>query len=129
MSAPEGLERALYAQLASTVSSRLPQVLRWRKLVHMVSPPAGAHVSTPVLRSVADSLANHADRNGASCYPSVSRLASEAGCAERSVQYALGALEELGLLARDSRGGRGRATRYTLQLPVDKPGGNGASPS
>lgn len=55
----------------------------------------------------------------ASYYPNIrpgqARLASDMGIKKRAVNYRLGALEELGLIARDS-GWAGRNTRYTLNL-------------
>lgn len=43
-------------------------------------------------------LANHADPDGRNAFPAVSRLARYTRLSERSVQYALRALEDLGLI-------------------------------
>lgn len=42
-------------------------------------------------------LANHADPDGCNAFPSLARLAGYTRLSERSVRYALRALEELGL--------------------------------
>ncbi len=44
-------------------------------------------------------LANYADEHG-ECYPSVARIASSCCCSERAVQYALGQLEDKGIIKR-----------------------------
>ncbi|MDP9356584.1 MAG: helix-turn-helix domain-containing protein [Chloroflexota bacterium] len=63
-------------------------------------------------------LADHADEDGGSIFPSVARLAWKTGYSERSVQRILRDLEGRGLLAveGDKKGGRHRTTRYRLTL-------------
>jgi hypothetical protein len=47
-------------------------------------------------------LANHADPDGRNAFPSLSRLTGYTRLSERSVRYALRALEELGLIRRSA---------------------------
>jgi hypothetical protein len=93
----------------------LPPVMQWRKLLAQVKP-AGSRPSVPIVRSVGGVLANHADRLGGSCWPSLATIASEAGANRRSVLYALRELENAGLLERKRRGGHA-PTCYRLVLP------------
>ena len=95
-------------------------VQRWRRMVVLFEAPHDARCSTKCMRHVGVALADYANREGSSCFPSVARLAADTGYSERQVQYALAALERLGLIGRDRRGGRGRTTRYELACAVDK---------
>jgi hypothetical protein len=99
-------------------------VVRWRKLVRLFDPPPGSRCSRKSFQAVAAALADYADRNGSSCWPAVQRLVEDTGYSRRQVQYALAALEERRLVVRDTRGGRGRSSRYELvcRRPVDNPG-------
>jgi hypothetical protein len=45
-------------------------------------------------------LANHADRDGSDCFPAVSTVMDYTGLSERSIQYALRALEDHGTIAK-----------------------------
>lgn len=58
-------------------------------------------------------LASYADRNGV-CFPSQQRLADELGFTRRAVSGAIGELERLGYLTRETRG---RQRVYRLQDP------------
>jgi pyocin large subunit-like protein len=62
-------------------------------------------------------LADHADHNGRNAYPGVDLLAWKTGDNRRTVQRNLRKLEDLGLIVADwaPTGGRGLATRYTIQ--------------
>ena len=63
-------------------------------------------------------LVDRANGKGA-CWPSVATLARDAECCRRSVQKALAALEQRGLIAREKRHGpAGRlSTRYVVHYP------------
>lgn len=67
---------------------------------------------TPTRKVLALALADHADDDGASIYPSIARLAEKCEIDRRTVQRQLRAFEEEGLLAVVSLGGtRGKDTR------------------
>jgi len=100
------------------VAGELPPVMRWRKLL-VRSVPGECPVSTSAFRGVGAVLANHADRQGGSCFPSIETIAAEAGVSRRTALYATAALEEAGLLYRRRR--RRSSTSYVLVLPVEKP--------
>jgi pyocin large subunit-like protein len=59
-----------------------------------------------VLRALAD----HANDDGSSCYPSILTLATETSLSRRTVQATLGSLKEKGLavIVGQSKGGRGK---------------------
>jgi DNA-binding transcriptional ArsR family regulator len=63
-------------------------------------------------------LADYADKDGGSVYPSVQSLAAACGLSERAVQYTRRALEEEGLLVvvANAKGGRGKAREYRIDL-------------
>jgi hypothetical protein len=127
-SAPFAFDSALLRLAASHVPAGIETpVMRWRKLARMLNPPMSVKCSRASFQTVASALADYADANGGSCYPSVRRLAYDTGLHERTVQRALSAIESRGLLRRDARGGRGRATEYDLICPP-KPAGKGDTP-
>lgn len=108
--------------VASDLPRALPPVMQWRKLISRVGPPADAKCSVRCFRAVGRVLADYANRNGGSVFPSVETIAADAGYSERSVQHALNALEWKGLITRDKRGGRsrhggGRTSRIELVVP------------
>ncbi len=81
-------------------------------------------------------LANHADPDGRNAFPSLNRLMHYTRLSERSVRYALRALEELGLIRRSAdqeivAAYRKRADRrpnnydLVIRQPVDNPPGEG----
>jgi hypothetical protein len=71
-----------------------------------------AKFGTPTRKVLALALADHADDDGASIYPSVARLAEKCEIDRRTVQRQLRAFEEAGLLKVLSVGGmRGKDTR------------------
>jgi Helix-turn-helix domain len=61
-------------------------------------------------RLVALVLSTHMNRNGGSCYPSLTTLERETGLARKTVWKSIDALETAGLLTRERS--RGRVTRY-----------------
>jgi DNA-binding transcriptional MocR family regulator len=87
------------------VSGTASPVIRWRSLI------VASDNLTSNARLVAFVLSTHMDRNGGSCFPSITTLQREAGVARSTVCRALNQLEREGLLER-ARGGRGRPTRY-----------------
>jgi DNA-binding transcriptional ArsR family regulator len=95
-------------------------VVRWRKLLALVEPPEDAGVSTAAFRAVGHALAGYANRDGRSCRPKVETLARDSGYRPRTVQYALRALERLGLIRCTSVGGRGKTSEYVLVCPVER---------
>jgi hypothetical protein len=114
------------------IATDLPKIetltFRWRKLVRRLDP-LGKDVSRATFQLVAGALADYADRNGESCYPTVAQLAADTGRSERAVQYALRELIRWRVVEADRSGGRGRASQYRLvgarandrSVPVDKP--------
>jgi hypothetical protein len=68
-----------------------------------------------VLRALAD----HANDDGSSCYPSILRLARETSLIRKAVQTTLGTLKEKGLVVvvGQSKGGRGKTPEYHLRFP------------
>src|SRR4051812_3732827 len=64
-------------------------------------------------------LARRANDDGTGAFPSVARLVSESGNAERTVRYTLRSLEAGGWITAVAyrRGGRGHATEYRITLP------------
>lgn len=59
-------------------------------------------------------LANHADKDDASCYPSLKRIGRSAGCSEQTVRRTLKDLERWKLVTIDREAGR--VPVYTLNL-------------
>jgi len=86
----------------------------WRRLVRTLDPPAEAACSPLTFQAVAAALADYAVIGD----PSVEQLARASRSCARTVQLALAALEEHGLIVRDTRGGRGRPSRYALRRPA-----------
>jgi hypothetical protein len=68
-----------------------------------------------VLRALAD----RANDDGSSCYPSVLTLATETRLSRKTVQTTLGSLKEKGLVmvVGQSKGGRGKTPEYQLRFP------------
>ena len=73
---------------------------------------------TPAQRLVLLALAEHANQDGGSCFPSIGTLESMTGLTRRGVTKALDALD--GAVLRRERGGPGQVTRY--RLLVNEPG-------
>ena len=69
-------------------------------------------------RLLALALADHASDDGTRVFPSVGRLAAKSVQSERTVQYQLRKMEQIGWLVRvsDSTGGRGNTTEYCISL-------------
>lgn len=63
-------------------------------------------------------LADYSNDSGGSIYPAIGRVAEECGLSRRGVHTALKVLADAGLLevVEASRGGRGRTSRYSLNL-------------
>lgn len=98
-------------------------VQRWRKLVELVHPHEDARVGTMAFRATAHALATCAGRDGRGARPTIEQLRQRVGgrrpgepASERTIQYALAALERRGLIYRQQRG-RARASEITLLLP------------
>jgi Helix-turn-helix domain len=98
----------------------LPFVVVWRKAILASGLPAPA-------RHVAHVLAEHANADGGSCYPSIARLADETGHAESTVRAALASLEGAGYVdVTRTRGGRRAGDRLGLRnaYRLTKPSGS-----
>lgn len=67
-------------------------------------------------RLVLLSLADYADEDGGSIWPSVKTICSDTLLSERQVQYALRNLEQLGEIAVEQKGGGRRTTRYRILM-------------
>ena len=61
-------------------------------------------------------LADYADEDGGSCWPSVATISKETLLSERQVRYALRNLEQLGEIAIEQMGGGRRSTRYRVLM-------------
>ena len=74
----------------------------------------------PHLRLVALALASFGEADGTRIFPSKDTLAQMTGLTRRTIQSSLAQLRHLGLLLAvdGTRGGRGRATRYQMNLDV-----------
>jgi DNA-binding transcriptional MocR family regulator len=68
-------------------------------------------------RLVALVLSMHMDRNGGSCFPSLTTLARESGLGRSTVVRALAQIEEAGLIQRVG-GSHGKPTRYQARSPT-----------
>ena len=60
-------------------------------------------------------LADYADEDGGSCWPSVKTIARETLLSERQVQYCLRSLEKMGEISIEKGGGR-RSNRYRVLM-------------
>lgn len=93
----------------------IPFVVQWRRAICAEASPL-----TSTERLVGFALAQHADGNGASCFPSVDTVAKAAALKERATQDALRRLDRLGYLSRTPTKTAGHAWRgyeYRLKLP------------
>jgi predicted ArsR family transcriptional regulator len=86
------------------VSDRRSALIEWRTMI--LASDLGSSA-----RLVAFVLSTHMDRNGGSCFPSITTIQREAKLGRSTVCRALDELERSKLLER-ARGGRGRPTRY-----------------
>lgn len=84
------------------------------------------HVTSWVLRNsratlgtrlVILALADYADDNGGSCWPSVRTICRDTLLSERQVQYALRSLEQMGEITVEQKGGGRRSTMYRIVMP------------
>jgi Helix-turn-helix domain len=92
------------------VSSRTSPLVEWRRTI--VESDLGSSV-----RLVALVLSLHMDRNGGSCFPSLTTLERETGLARKTVWTSIDTLEHAGLIARERH--RGRVSHYrALGAPV-----------
>lgn len=78
-----------------------------------------AEVESPLDALVLIALADEADDDGGSCYPSMRRIAGRARVSTNTVRAHLASLENLGLVVvdRPKKQGRGHHNRYQLALP------------
>lgn len=102
------------------MSDKRPFLFRWIEAVRECRGiPASA-------KAIMLSLAGCADINGGNCFPSLRRLADEAGLKIRQTQYLLRRAQKQGLIAVHSRfkGRRQTSNMYELRLP-EKSDGHG----
>jgi DNA-binding transcriptional MocR family regulator len=85
-------------------------VVAWRTIIRESDVRSSA-------RLVALMLSTHMDRNGGSCFPSLTTLSGETGLGRSTVCRALNELDSAGLIRR-VRQGRGRPTRYLATSPA-----------
>lgn len=100
------------------MSDKRPFLFRWIEAVRKCRGiPASA-------KAIMLSLAGCADINGGSCFPSLHRLADEAGLKIRQTQYLLRRAQKQGLIAVHSRfkGRRQTSNMYELRLPEKSDG-------
>lgn len=76
-------------------------------------------------RLVLIAIANHADARGWNAWPSVEKIAEEAGVHEVTVWRSVKALEELGELVAQRRPGRPNRYRLPALDPLQSAGGEG----
>ncbi len=85
--------------------------------VHVMSWVLRNSRATLGSRLVILALADYADENGGSCWPSVKTISNDTLLSVRQVQYALRHLEQLGEIAVEEQGGGRRSTRYRILMP------------
>lgn len=70
------------------------------------------------LKPILMALANFASSDGRNCFPSIETVSQWTGYSQRSVQYALRELEEMGAITVSGNrlGGRARTTHYSIDL-------------
>ena len=109
-------EQLSIADLTPRQASLLP-VVQWRKLL-------SSRASRSSVLAVGHVLANHADKEGGSCWPSLATIMDEAIVSKRTALRALAELEETGLLYRRRRGRTSNSYRLLVPVenPVDSPG-------
>lgn len=76
------------------------QVMAWALEFQDLPLDARSGRPSSTCKLVLLALANHADRNGADCYPSVETICWYTGLSERMVQYCLRTLEEHGTIRK-----------------------------
>ena len=75
----------------------------------------------PAHKAVLSALANFADAEGGSCYPSIGTLAERSCMSARNVQYRLRELQAFGLVTIERGTGRGLTSVYRLHLGASAP--------
>ena len=85
---------------------------------HCISAVYQAKFGSPTRKAIAAKLADWADDDGGSIFPSVRRIADETETSTRTVQYTLREFVAEGLLVVEQEGGKGpgSTTRYRLCL-------------
>ena len=73
----------------------------------------------PTQKAVLIALANYADKQGGSCFPSIATIMRCTGLSERAVSPAIKWLEDNGLIVADRK--PGRVTQYQLMFDADAP--------
>jgi len=77
-----------------------------------------ATLGSPIRKAVALKLADHADDNGASIYPSIAAIAAAIEVDRRTVERTLSQFRADGFLKVTRKGGgRNNTTRYRMHLP------------
>jgi hypothetical protein len=71
-------------------------------------------------KCVAHTLGTFMNSDGDSCFPSMLRIASGAGCSERTARNAIRRLEQLGFLRTRRGGGTRRSNNYHARIPTTR---------
>lgn len=87
---------------------------------HVISDVYKAKLGSPTRKAIAAKLADWADDDGSSIFPSVQRIADETETSTRTVQYVLREFEEEGLLVVVEKGGKGRGSTTEYRLDLSK---------
>jgi len=116
---------------AELISSNITPLFRWRVLLASESGPRdyvlkgrrqSRTITAGMQRGVAHALATRMSRD-CRCFPSLGRVAREAGYSERATRYAIRALEETGwlrvTLGGSPSGGRRTSSIYEATIPPD----------
>lgn len=87
--------------------------------IHLMSLVWEVNFATPTQKLVMLRLADYADDDGNSVFPSIDRLARQVGASKRQTQYAVRALEGVGLMICLHKGGSGPKDTNRWQMDVD----------
>lgn len=87
--------------------------------IHLMSLVWEVEFATPTQKLIMLRLADYADDDGNSVFPSIERLARQVGASKRQTQYAVRAIEGCGLLTCLHKGGNGPKDTNRWQIDVD----------
>lgn len=87
--------------------------------IHLMSLVWEVNFATASQKLIMLRLADYADDDGNSVFPSIERLARQVGASKRQTQYAVRALEGCGLMACVHKGGGGPKDTNRWQIDVD----------
>lgn len=87
--------------------------------IHLMSLVWEVDFATPTQKLVMLRLADYADDDGNSVFPSIERLARQVGASKRQTQYAVRALETVGLMVCLHKGGNGPKDTNRWKMDVE----------